>query len=125
MNKLQQFIGRIGFVTPIALILGGWTGGTIWMGKSISSYNWANDSALFIGLLMICGSFLTYYEGYAISDKRASTIAGLSMALGVACFPCLGGDSYLFLFIPANITNIIHGISATITFSSLGYIAFF
>ncbi len=122
--KLRKVIGILASATPILLILGGWTGGIIWMGDSLSSYNWANDRVLFLGLLSICGSFLISYEGYDLGDKRITTLAGISM-IGVALFPCTGGDSYLFLFIPPNITNIIHGICATITFSSLGYMSYF
>lgn len=123
-KALRQAIGYLALVFPFALILGSWTGGFIPMGVSISSYYWATSHVLFTGMLMICGSFLIFYNGYDFTDNIITTIVGISMIM-VSCFPCLGGDNYLFLFLSPEVTNIIHGISATITFSLLGYMSYF
>lgn len=120
MNKLKVAIGFMACLTPFVLVLTGSES----FGYSISSYYWANNSVLFVGLLSICGSFLIYYEGFDFKDKWITTVSGLAM-YGVACFPCLGGSEYLCMFIPANVTSVIHGAFAFTTFLTLGYMSYF
>ncbi|MDC7221593.1 MAG: hypothetical protein PQJ59_16785 [Spirochaetales bacterium] len=120
MEKLRKIIGWLAFVFPFALIVfGQWP-----MGKSISSYYWNNDSVLFVSMLVVCGSFLVFYDGYDTRDNWMTTVAGVGMMV-IAAFPCLGDHWYLFMLIPQGVTNIIHGVSATITFGMLGCVSMF
>jgi hypothetical protein len=122
--KLRQAIGWMALIFPFAIILGSWTGGIIPMGYSISSYYWATSHVLFVGMLSISGSFLVFYYGYDKWDNIITNAAGIGLLL-VVSFPCTGGDSYLFLFFSASVTNTIHSLSAAITFCLLGYMSYF
>jgi hypothetical protein len=123
-NKLRQAIGWMAILSPIFLILGSWTGGIVPIRTSISAYYWATDSVLFVAMLSISGSFLLFYTGYDIADRIITNIAGFAM-ICVSIFPRLGEERYLFLFLSPEVTHVIHGISAAITFLLLGYMSMF
>lgn len=121
---LRKIIGIVAMVFPFALLLGTLTGGSVPMLGSLSASYWSNASPIFIGMLVTFGIFLSAYKGYDTADQVITTSAGISM-LGVALFPTLGRTDYLFMFIPPDVTAVIHTVFSVIAFSLLGFMSLF
>ncbi|MFW6225903.1 MAG: hypothetical protein ACOC3V_02990 [bacterium] len=121
---LRRLIGILAIMFPFLLILGTWTGGVVPLLGSLSAHYWSSSIVIFVGMLITFGIFLITYKGYDKIDEIITTISGIAM-ICIAIFPALGGDVYLFLFIPPLITHILHTIFAIIAFSFLGIMSFF
>lgn len=121
---LRKIIGILAIAFPFLLLLGSFTGGLVPILGSLSASYWSNNLVIFIGVLITFGLFLIAYKGYDKVDETITTIAGISM-LGVILFPVVGGANYLFLFLSPGITQLLHGIFATIGFSMLGIMSYF
>ena len=102
--RLRKYIGVLGFSLPIAISV---HSGLL---SSISYSYYTNSHDLFVGSLYAIGLFLFCDKGYDSRDMVANRIAGFC-ALLVANFPCNGNYSW------------IHYLSASVLFSTLGYIS--
>ena len=121
---LRKVIGILAIAFPFLLIIGGFMGGLTGIELSLSAYYWTTANILFVSMLITFGIFLLSYNGYDKKDMILTTVAGLAMLL-VAIFPMVGGTNYLFAFISSSVTNAIHYVMATITFTLLGIMSFF
>lgn len=121
--NLRKTLGVLAMLMPLVLVAGGlWSGDGVEI--SISAYYWTSAGTVFTALLVSFGIFLLIYHGYDKVDDIQTSIAGVAMIM-VAVFPCTGGDRYLFSFIPAAVTNIIHYVTAAVAFGSLGAMSMF
>lgn len=123
LDNLRLAIGILALAFPLLLMVTGFFDGS-WTETSLSATYWSNSGVLFSSMLVMLSLMLMTYYGYDYVDNVMTTIAAVAM-LFVALFPCEGGTTYLFSFIPAKATHIIHYVTAGITFSMLGVMSFF
>lgn len=122
---MRKTIGILALLFPVILIVGGMFAGLSPMQVSMSAYYWTNMNVVFVSFLITFGIFLLSYTGYDKRDNVITSIAGISMIL-VALFPCEGsGVPYLFSFLSIGFNNVIHYITATVAFISLGVMSYF
>lgn len=121
---MRKAIGILAFALPFMLIFGALMSGWAPMQTSFSAYYWTTANPIFVGMLVTMGVFLLSYNGYDKRDRLITSISGVAIIL-VALFPCEGGDSFLFGFLGSVGNNIVHYISALITFASLGVMSYF
>lgn len=88
--QLRQFIGILGLVMPVVLLLGSYLiGGCPVLEPSISHYYYSIMHVVFVGMLCMIGSFLITYKGTSKNrflENSVSNIAGFC-AFCVAIFP--------------------------------------
>ncbi len=138
-TRVRTALGLLGMCLPLVLILGGLLDlprvdsevGRI--EPTISDFYHTTYRDIFVGTLCAIGVFLISYRGYRreegewIDDDWLATTAGIS-AFGVAFFPNEGGGvkvaSMTQHLLGAEITPIIHYLSAFVFFSSLAAFCF-
>lgn len=126
MNWQRKVLALFGFLLPILAPLFGFlayskNGPHFWW--SISATYYATSNILMIGVLFVVAFFLWTYKGYDIGDSVSCKISA-GAALAILVFPCscdAAGDRTGILYIPTNISNIFHCISAAILFGSFAY----
>jgi hypothetical protein len=87
-KKLRAFIGIIGILLPIVVVLGCYllgAGQNFWQ-KSISHYYYSLMHIVFVSILCVLGGFLITYKGKDRWESRLSNVAGCC-AFGIAAFP--------------------------------------
>ncbi|MFB0944960.1 MAG: hypothetical protein QMB24_02195 [Spirosomataceae bacterium] len=126
---LRKAVGVLGFILPIALVVGSAiVGNCEEVQSSISNYYHTAVRDVFVGILCAIALFLFTYNGYDRRDKIAAQI-GSVCALGVAFFP----TSVLIPLPTCNILPItvspvigtLHLIFATFFFINLAYFSLF
>lgn len=126
---LRKAVGLLGFVLPIALVVGSAiVGNCEEVQSSISNYYHTAMRDIFVGILCAIALFLFTYNGYDRRDKIASQLGSIC-ALGIAFFP----TSILIPLPTCNILPIVvnplvgtlHLIFATIFFLNLAYFSLF
>ena len=123
-RNLLMIIGVLAFLMPFILVLSGLTAGPT-VQTSLSAYYWTNASGAFVSMLVFFSLYLFSYTGYDKMDNIITNLAAVGM-LFVAMFPCYGGsNNYLIAFIPPGVSNIIHFVSAGLTFTMLGVMSAF
>ena len=96
--KLRQFIGIIGFLLPLILVVGAsLIGRCNDLQPSISHYYYSIMHIMFVGTLSVLGGFLFTYKGKSNFENKVSNFAG-AFSFGVAVFPTsfdgfIGGGS--------------------------------
>ncbi|WP_420862143.1 hypothetical protein [Algirhabdus cladophorae] len=135
--SVRTFLGLLGFVLPVALILYSLIFGTGQLETSISEYYYTPMGDVFVGTLWAMGAFLISYNGYArsdmqknsgrfrdlLTDRLISTIAGISV-ICVALFPV--NPSMIEDQIATGFTfhsNAVHYTAAGIYFTSMAIFA--
>ncbi len=83
---LRNFIGFIGFLLPIILLLTNLKSEGYKIQPSISDYYYSRNGDTIVVVLSILGVFLFTYQGYNWKEKFLTKIAGLC-AIGVAFCP--------------------------------------
>ena len=134
-RTLRQVIGLIGLFLPVILLLyAGIALDKINWPPSISHYYYTDMGNFFVGALCAVGVFLLCHKGYTVTpdgaekdpwDQILSMIAGGTVIL-VALFPTnetSQGDCGFFNVSSSCLRNSVHYLSATIFFTSLGFIS--
>jgi hypothetical protein len=122
-TRLRCTLGWLALLLPwiVALLL--WT-----FPPSISATYFYYESGPVFMIILGSASFLLFaYKGYDKQDDIISSISGL-FGLLICLFPTTShrGDAYIGTFqIPANISSIIHNISAVVFFTLLSYNSIF
>jgi hypothetical protein len=83
---LRRFVGWIGTLLPIVLLVGVVISSTQARPDSISGYYYTDMRNVFVGALCALGAFLGAYDGYDKVDRWITDIAGFC-AIGVAFCP--------------------------------------
>jgi hypothetical protein len=96
---------------------------------SISRYYYTNAQDLLVGTLVASAVFLLCYRGYDSIDSITSIIAGVT-ALGIACFPCMPGFTFIgtkvgLFQLPIEVSNVLHLLCAGVFFCTLIYVILF
>ena len=131
--RVRRFVGYLGVLLPIVLILGGYIAARA-VEPSISDYYHTIMRDLYVGVLAGVGAFLLAYKGYVlqgderVSDNSVTTVAGFA-AMGVAFFPNLSTAapdemaSFWQFALGRQITAYVHYIAAFIFLGSLGFLS--
>ncbi len=82
---MRVLIGVIAVLLPFALILANWIIGH-GVQSSVSGYYYTPMRNIFVGSLCAIGVFLISYDGYDLTDRTITDVAGLC-AICIACFP--------------------------------------
>lgn len=120
--RLRAMIGWLGMLLPwiVVLLVGGFP-------SSISATWYTNACTVFMIILGAASFLLISYKGYQKIDDIILTCSGIA-GLMVCLFPCQtsGAEAYVGTFmVKANVSGIIHNISAIIFFLLLAYNSFF
>ena len=83
---LRQFVGWIGTLLPIVLLVGVAISSTQARPDSMSGYYYTDMRNVFVGALCALGAFLGAYDGYDCVDRWITNVAGFG-AIGVAFCP--------------------------------------
>jgi len=115
---LRKAVGLIGIFLPFVLMLGVFLiFRTDVLQDSISHYYYTGMRDVFVGALCAVALFMFFYAGYDKLDNWLGHAAGL-FALGVAWFPATEMGQ-------ADLTGIIHNISAALLFTIFAIFALF
>jgi len=124
--KLRRMVGYIAFmIAPVMFFITLVAGDCKLVQDSISHYYYTIAGDVFVGMLCATSFFLMVYPGYEKNDNLLTTAAGL-FALGVAFFPTWPMRNRSCSVVSMNTSDwsgYIHGISASIFFSILAWIA--
>ena len=85
-HKLQQTVGWIAFLMPIAVRLIAYLSQGIFTTNSISAYYYTNTRDVFVGALVAGGIVLAFFRSEHRCDCWLAIVAGLA-AIGIALFP--------------------------------------
>jgi len=122
-RNIRRIIGAIALLLPWACMLAVWR-----IQSSISSYYFSYARDLLTGCLLGIGTFLVAYQGYDRQDTIVSNVAGAA-AIFVGFVPCsipqVIGTRIGILRLPAEVSAVIHGISAAILFVAIFYMVMF
>ena len=130
---LRQFVGWIGTLLPIVLLVGVAISSTQARPDSMSGYYYTDMRNVFVGGLCALGAFLGAYDGYDQVDRWITNIAGFG-AIGVAFCPtkptvCAAGApacppfSVTQLSTGQQVVGDVHVFFAVTTFIMLGLMA--
>jgi len=86
---MRMLIGVVAVLLPAVLILANWAIGHGFQ-PSLSGYYYTPMRNIFVGSLCAIGVFLVSYDGYGLSDRLITDIAGLCAVL-VSLFPTTPG----------------------------------
>jgi hypothetical protein len=124
-KHLRRLIGFLAFLLPIGCLFGGLAFSGLPIQSSISYYYHTPMQDLLVGILVGVGFFLISYYGYDFQDRLVNSLSGITAML-IAFNPCLGPQDPVGMFqIPAQVSNIIHLISAGSFFFLLAYNSYF
>lgn len=122
---LRNLIGFTGILLPLIVAIGGFLSGNWEIQPSISAYYWTASRDIFVGVLFITSALLLTYNGYDLTDRITTLIAGIS-ALGIALFPMFHiAGSVGYFSLSGNLTHIFHFSFAIIFFISLAFMSYF
>ena len=124
MRQLQQrrVLGVLcALLAPMCLLFGllGQSNYEHWY-YSISATYYANSNMCMIGLLFATAVFFVSYKGYDRLDRVLTDLSAL-FALGIVAFPCrveVGPDHAGLLYLPIEVSNVLHFICAGSLFVS-------
>ena len=130
---LRQFVGWIGTLLPIVLLVGVAISSTQARPDSMSGYYYTDMRNVFVGALCALGAFLGGYDGYDCVDRWITNVAGFG-AIGVAFCPtkptvCAAGAracpaaSVTQLSTGQQVVGDVHVFFAVTTFIMLGLMA--
>ncbi len=91
--------------------------------RSISDYYYTPMRDYYVGSLWAIAAFLAYSRGYDLSDEITGYLASF-FTIGVALFPPVNPDRYIYTSIQVNI-GFIHTAFAALMFLSLAYSCIF
>jgi len=128
---LRQFLGYLGLLLPVSLLIYATASGR-GLEPSISDFYYSPMGDVLVGILSAIGVFFLCYKGFKplngewITDRRVSLVAGVSV-LGVAMFPvhrtgqppCLPHLPDCITFGASGHPNLVHFGSAALFFVSL------
>jgi hypothetical protein len=117
---LRQFVGWIGTLLPIVLVVGNAIFSTASRPDSMSGYYYTGMRNVFVGALCALGVFLIAYDGHDEVDRWVTNIAGLG-AIGVALCPTKPALPQLSA--GQQVVGDLHLVFATVTFIALGFMA--
>ena len=83
---LRRFVGWIGTLLPIVLLVGVAISSAQARPDSMSGYYYTDMRNVFVGALCALGAFLGAYDGYDCVDRWITNVAGFG-AIGVAFCP--------------------------------------
>ena len=132
MRQLQQrkMLGVLcALLAPLSLLFGliGAEGNYEHWYYSISATFYANSNMFMIGLLFATAVFFLSYKGYDLFDNIITDLSAI-FALGVLAFPCRvpGGPARAGIFyLPIEVSNVAHFVSAACLFVSFSVMIFF
>lgn len=121
MLRQRRFIGITASLLPVMVLFISAIEQTVPFSLSSSVYLECGK-ILFNGILFSAGLFLIYYEGYTKLDSIANTIIGIAIIL-ITVFPTTPDYPFVgnvgLLYLPQNISGILHLIFAGIAFVGL------
>ncbi len=118
---LRRIVGGVAIFLPSSLITWSWLNG-VGIYPSISAYYYSDMRDIFVGSLLVIGTFLLAYKGYDksgqewLSDRALSLLAGASVII-VALLPTDTGPPTLF--------GNIHLGAAGVFLAAIGAISYF
>jgi len=134
LKRIRNVAGLLGMLLPWIALIGAFLVDVVqglpdcfWSELSISETYYVTPAlSVILGAASIV---LMCYDGYELKDNIVTTISGVFGILIVA-FPCNGAitsssDLVGYFQIPANISNIIHSVSAAAFFALLSYNSLF
>lgn len=132
LKRIRNIIGFLGMILPWVALLG-----TFWVSKNIelSDDFWSNLSIsatyyltpALTGILTTAAVVLMCYDSYEPIDDIITTLSGVCGLLIVLfpCHCCISPDKVGLFQLPANISHIIHSVSAVCFFLLLAFNSLF
>ena len=123
LKRIRAFIGVLGMILPwlslIGAVIVAKTNGfpdAFWENLSISATYYVTPPL--VGVLTAASVILMCYKGYDWRDHAVTALSGVFGAM-IVIFPCkcaISGDVVGFFQLPANVSHIIHCVSAVTFF---------
>lgn len=123
LKRIRAFIGILGMILPwlslIGAVIVAKTNGfpdAFWENLSISATYYVTPPL--VGVLTAASVILMCYKGYDWRDHAVTALSGVFGAM-IVIFPCkcaISGDVVGFFQLPANVSHIIHCVSAVTFF---------
>ena len=126
LKRIRAFIGILGMILPWLSLLGAALvarttriPSSFWENLSISATYYITPPL--VGVLTAAAIILMCYKGYDWRDHALTALSGVFGAM-IVIFPCkcaISGEMVGFFQLPANVSHIIHCVSAVLFFISL------
>ena len=124
-KSLRCFIGALGMALPIIVVVLSLVYGYGFPDSISATYFVPTCITPFMIILGSAGILLVCYKGYNVVDNVLNTAAGFA-AWGVCLFPCAAQSGRIGTFqISADVSDIIHMVSALVFFGILAYNSLF